>query len=144
LTGDHLVELVFVGGADKHRIDGRSGHLVGLVKESEGMNFWTLVSDWYGIKVVRNRIHRDARLVICGIQKILEDANLKLGSVLSDVLGRSGLAMLEAIIQGKADPEKLADLARGTARKKRAELIEALRGRVTQIPFRVFCSSCRQ
>jgi transposase len=66
------------------------------------------------------------------IQKILEDANLKLGSVLSDVLGRSGLAMLEAIIKGEADPEKLADLARGTARKKRAELIEALRGRVTQ------------
>jgi transposase len=65
------------------------------------------------------------------IQKILEDANLKLGSVLSDVLGRSGVAMLEAIIKGETDPEKLADLAQGNARKKRAELIEALRGRVT-------------
>jgi len=65
------------------------------------------------------------------IQKILEDANLKLGSVLSDVLGRSGMAMLEAIVKGEADPEKLADLAQGIARKKRAELIEALRGRVT-------------
>jgi transposase len=65
------------------------------------------------------------------IQKILEDANLKLGSVLSNVLGRSGVAILEAIIQGEADPETLADLAQGNARKKRAELIEALRGRVT-------------
>jgi transposase len=48
-----------------------------------------------------------------------------------NVLGRSGVAMLEAIIKGETDPEKLADLAQGNARKKRAELIEALRGRVT-------------
>lgn len=64
------------------------------------------------------------------IQKILEDANLKLGSVLSDVLGKSGRAILEALIAGQTDPEKLADLAQGTARKKRTELVEALRGRV--------------
>ena len=65
------------------------------------------------------------------IQKVLEDANLKLGSVLSNVVGKSGRAMLKAIIQGEQDPEKLADLAQGTARKKRIELIESLRGRVT-------------
>jgi transposase len=65
------------------------------------------------------------------IQKVLEDANIKVASVLSDVLGRSGRAMLAALIAGEADPERLADLAQGTARKKRAELIEALRGRVT-------------
>lgn len=64
------------------------------------------------------------------IQKILEDANLKLGSVLSDVLGKSGRAILHALIAGETDPEKLADLARGTARKKRNELIEALHGRI--------------
>jgi transposase len=64
------------------------------------------------------------------IQKILEDANLKLGSVLSDVLGKSGRAILQALIAGQSDPEKLADLAQGTARKKRAALLEALRGRV--------------
>lgn len=64
------------------------------------------------------------------IQKTLEDANLKLGSVLSDVLGKSGWAILAALIAGETDPEKLADLARGHARKKRAELVEALRGRI--------------
>jgi transposase len=64
------------------------------------------------------------------IQKVLEDANLKLGSVLSDVLGRSGRAILAALIAGETDPEKLADLAQGSARKKRAELLEALRGRI--------------
>jgi transposase len=65
------------------------------------------------------------------IQKTLEDANLKLGSVLSDVLGRSGRAILTALIKGESDPQKLADLAQGTARKKRGELIQALHGRIT-------------
>jgi transposase len=65
------------------------------------------------------------------IQKVLEDANIKLGSVLSDVLTLSGRAMLTAIIEGESNPEKLADLARGTARRKRRDLIEALHGRIT-------------
>lgn len=65
------------------------------------------------------------------IQKVLEDANIKLASVLSDVLSHSGRAMLAALIAGEQDPERLADLAQGTARKKRAALVEALRGHVT-------------
>jgi transposase len=66
------------------------------------------------------------------IQKILEDANLKLGSVLSNVLGKSGRAILHALIAGETNPEKLADLAEGTARKKRTELVEALHGRIRE------------
>jgi transposase len=65
------------------------------------------------------------------IQKVLEDANIKLGSVLSDVLTASGRAMLGAIIAGESDPERLAELAQGTARRKRGALVEALRGRIT-------------
>jgi transposase len=65
------------------------------------------------------------------IQKVLEDANLKLGSVLCDVLGCSGRAMLEAIVAGESDPQRLAELALGNARKKTAELQEALHGRIT-------------
>jgi transposase len=64
------------------------------------------------------------------IQKVLEDANVKLASVASEVLGASGRAMLEAIIAGETDPEALAELARGTLRHKRAALVEALRGGV--------------
>jgi transposase len=64
------------------------------------------------------------------IQKTLEDANIKLASVLSDVLSLSGRAMLAAIVEGEEDPERLANLARGTARHKRRELIESLRGHV--------------
>jgi transposase len=62
------------------------------------------------------------------IQKVLEDANLKLASVASEVLGASGRAILEALIAGETDPERLAGLARGTLRKKREALVEALRG----------------
>jgi transposase len=65
------------------------------------------------------------------IQKVLEDANIKVGSVLSNVLGRSGRAMLAAIVAGEDNPSRLANLAQGTARKKRTKLVEALRGRVT-------------
>jgi transposase len=65
------------------------------------------------------------------IQKVLEDANLKLSSVLSDVLGHSGRAMLNAIIAGESDPQRLAELAVGNARKKTTQLREALRGRIT-------------
>ena len=66
------------------------------------------------------------------IQKVLEDANLKLGSVLSNVLGCSGRAMLNAIVAGEDNPERLAALAQGHARRKTAELREALRGRITE------------
>ena len=59
------------------------------------------------------------------IQKVLEDANIKLASVATEVLGVSGRAMIEALVAGEADPERLADLARGTLRKKRAALVEA-------------------
>jgi transposase len=78
----------------------------------------------------RKQLVREVSQHSSRIQKVLEDANLKLGSVLSDVLGKSGRAILEALIAGQSDPERLADLAQGTARKKRAELVEALHGRI--------------
>jgi transposase len=66
------------------------------------------------------------------IQKVLEDANIKLASVATDVLGVSGRDMLEAIIAGEEDAEKLADKARKRLRNKIPALQTALRGRVTQ------------
>jgi transposase len=78
----------------------------------------------------RKQLVREVSQHSSRIQKVLEDANLKLGSVLSDVLGKSGRAILLALIDGQTDPEALADLARGTARKKRSELVEALHGRI--------------
>lgn len=65
------------------------------------------------------------------IQKTLDIANLKITGLLSDVLGVSGRAIVRALIAGETDPVRLADLARGTLKAKRAALIEALTGRVT-------------
>jgi transposase len=67
------------------------------------------------------------------IQKVLEDAQLKLGDVASDVLGASGQAMLSAIADGETDPVRLARLARGRLRNKHAALVEALTGRVRPV-----------
>jgi len=64
------------------------------------------------------------------VQKVLESANLKLAAVASDVLGVSGRAMLEAIAAGEEDAARLAELAKGRLRKKRAALEQALSGRV--------------
>jgi transposase len=65
------------------------------------------------------------------IQKTLEDANLKLTHVVSDILGTSGRAILHALIAGETDPARLADLTTGRLKASRADLVEALQGRVT-------------
>ncbi|MFL5690323.1 MAG: IS110 family transposase [Ktedonobacteraceae bacterium] len=64
------------------------------------------------------------------LHKVLETANIKLSSVVTDVLGKSGRSMLSALIDGVSDAEALADLARGSLRKKLPQLQEALQGRV--------------
>jgi transposase len=66
------------------------------------------------------------------IQKLLEDAGIKLDSVVSDVLGTSAREMLNALIAGVRDPELLAEMARTRMRPKIPELCLALEGRFTQ------------
>jgi len=63
------------------------------------------------------------------LHKIIEDTGIKLDCVASDILGKSGRAMLDALVAGTTDPEILADLALGKLRKKLPELREALEGR---------------
>jgi transposase len=63
------------------------------------------------------------------LEKLLEDALIKLSTVATDLFGKSGRAMLEALIAGERDPDVLADLALGKMRPKRAALKEALTGR---------------
>jgi transposase len=64
------------------------------------------------------------------IQKVLEGANIKLGSVVSDIMGVSSKDMLRAIANGEDDPEKLANFARRTMKRKKEELELALQGYV--------------
>jgi transposase len=66
------------------------------------------------------------------IQKVLEDANIKLASVATDALGASGRAILEAMLAGEQDAARLAELSKGLLRNKIPELKLALEGRMTE------------
>ena len=81
----------------------------------------------YRRKVVESQAAERNRLL-----KLLETANIKLASVASDVFGVSGRAMLRALIEGEASAEAMADLAKGQLRRKRADLILALDGRMEE------------
>ena len=76
----------------------------------------------------RRSLIRQRAQIVNRMQKVLEGANIKLSSVVSNIVGASGRAMLEAISQGIEDPQALASLARGSLRQKRPALEEALRG----------------
>jgi transposase len=78
----------------------------------------------------RSTFVKERATLINRVQKVLESANIKLASVASNVMGVSGRAMLEAIVQGTDSPEKMAELSKGSLRNKRKELIQALEGRV--------------
>jgi transposase len=78
----------------------------------------------------RARTVQEAARIKSRIQKVLEEANIKLGSVATDVLGVSGRLMLNGLIAGKQDAAELADLAVGVLRKKRDQLVQALSGKV--------------
>lgn len=79
----------------------------------------------------RTQLTREQTRIINRIHKTLEDANLKLGAVASDIMGKSGRAMLNALVAGERDPMKLADLARGRLRGRIPELSQALNGQLT-------------
>src|SRR5436190_3047882 len=79
----------------------------------------------------RSTLVQDHARALNRLQAVLEDANLKLAAVVTDIYGVSARAMLAAILAGERDVETLADLARGRLRAKRDQLREALEGRVT-------------
>ena len=79
----------------------------------------------------RKQLIRERTRHIQRIHKTLEDANIKLDAQLSDVLGKSGRAILNAMVAGETDPIRLAALAHANVKSTQAELREALRGRVT-------------
>src|SRR5213593_1620272 len=76
--------------------------------------------------LIRERGHHVNR-----IAKTLELANIKLGSVVTDIMGATGRAILQALSIGRDDPEYLAAWAQGRLRKKQAALREAVAGRLT-------------
>jgi transposase len=79
----------------------------------------------------RKQLIRQQSSHILRMQKTLEEANIKLDSVITDIMGLSGRRMIEAIIAGETDPTRLAALAHRRIKAPRDLLVEALRGRVT-------------
>jgi len=90
----------------------------------------TAVQEMRDLTRTRKQLVREAAQHCQRLQKTLEDANIKLASLVSDILGKSGRAILDALVEGESDPEKLADLTSARLKATRKELVEALRGRV--------------
>jgi transposase len=84
----------------------------------------------------RTRLVQERTQEVNRVQKVLEDANLKLGDVVSDVMGVSARAMLSMILSGEENPEILAQLAHGRMRSKIEALHVALQGQIRE-PHRV-------
>src|SRR5215831_6938220 len=80
----------------------------------------------------RKQLTRERSRHVQRLQKTLEDANIKLDSEISDIMGLSGRKMIEALTAGESDPERLAQLAHRRIKATPEALCEALRGRVTR------------
>jgi transposase len=78
----------------------------------------------------RASLAQEASRIVSRIQKVLEDANVKLAGVATNTVGKSGQAMLDALVAGEDNPEKLANLALGHLRAKIPQLRPALEGKV--------------
>jgi len=76
----------------------------------------------------RARLVGERARLVNRIQKILEDTNIKLAAVVTDITGASARAILNALLAGQTDPQQLASLARGRLRKKKEQLAEAVQG----------------
>jgi transposase len=90
----------------------------------------TPIQDLRALMRTRKQLVREAARNTQRIQKALEDANIKLTGVVSNILGKSGRAVLDALAAGETDPEKLVDLTQGRLKAPRETLVAALRGSV--------------
>jgi transposase len=88
------------------------------------------IQELRGLLRTRKQLVREKASHVQRVQKTLEEANIKIESVLSDVMGHSGRAIIQALIDGETDPAKLATLAHWKVRASAAALREALRGRI--------------
>ena len=90
----------------------------------------TPIQDLRALTRTRKQLVRERAQHVQRMQKTLEDANIKLSSVVSDITGKSARAILDALSKGETDPEKLSDLVTTRIRASRATVLEALRGNV--------------
>lgn len=92
----------------------------------------------------RSSLAADRARLVNRIQKTLEDTNIKLASVATDITGKSARAILEAMLSGEYDPERLADLAHKRMQGKREQLVQALQGTLSEHHHFLLTSQLRQ
>ena len=130
-------QLKLVNAQQYHGVDGQKSDQIdaswlsellqcGLLKGSFVPGPWQ--RELRDLTRLRVSLLQDQNRVQNRIEKLLEDANIKLGIVASDTLGVSGRKILNAVVAGDKDPGWMADYAQGTLRAKRKQLEEALRG----------------
>lgn len=134
------VTIVLVNPRDVRQVPGRKTDVTDAEWLAQLLQYGLLRSSFVppvAIRELRDLTRGRAKLVdqttavANRIHAVLHDANIKLGSVATDILGVSGRAMLQAIVNGETDPSRLADLARHRLRSKLPALRHALDGRVT-------------
>jgi len=134
------VTIVLVNPRDVRQVPGRKTDVTDAEWLAQLLQYGLLRSSFVppvAIRALRDLTRGRAKLVdqttavTNRIHAVLHDANIKLGSVATDILGVSGRAMLQAIVDGETDPSRLADLARHRLRSKLPALRRALEGRVT-------------
>ena len=90
------------------------------------------VRQWRELTRGRMKLIDHHTSVVNRMHKVLQQGNIKLSSVATDVLGVSGRAMIQGLIKGESDPRKLADLAKGRLKGKHEQLVSSLEGQLTQ------------
>lgn len=141
VLGDEDVELVLANAAHVKNVPGRKTDVNdaawladllahGLIRGSFVPDAQT--QEMRNLLRTRKQLVRERSSHVQRLQKTLEDANIKLDSVISDVIGLSGRAMIEALIASQNDPDRLAEFAHRRIKAPPEALREALRGRVTK------------
>jgi transposase len=137
---DAHVAMVLVNPRDVRQVPGRKTDVSDAEWLAQLLQYGLLRNSFVppaAIRALRDLTRGRAKLVdqttavANRIHAVLHDANIKLGSVASDILGVSGRAMLQALVEGETDPTRLADLARRSLRRKIPLLRRALDGHVT-------------
>jgi transposase len=137
---DPTFELLLVNPRDLKRVPGRKTDVKDAAWIAQLLQCGLLRGSFVPPKAIRElrdltraraTLEQETTAVANRIHKLLEDANLKLGSVATDILGTSGRAMLRAMVEGQTDPIRLADLAQKRLRAKIPALQDALRGSMT-------------
>jgi transposase len=141
ILSDGEFELVLANAAHVKNVPGRKTDVSdaewvvdllahGLIRPSFVPN--TQTQELRALMRTRKQLVREAASHIQRVQKTLEDANIKLDSVISDIMGKSARAMIDAMIAGETNPAKLARFAHRSLKASPEQLREALRGRVTK------------